>query len=360
MPPLAEAPVPHPRNTCMSSAETDIIIPVWNNPAETRECLAALVAYSTDFRLILIDIGSDKATEQLLHEFAEFLDERALLLRSENAQGFVATVNRGLALADAPLAVVLRSNSCVTAGWLDAIREAALQPDAGILVPCLKPSGSTVSQKKSAEHRAVEVHHGSFSALGLTRKLYHAIGAFDESLDGGLWCLKDYSRRADRAGFRTLRLAGPPIFCREIISYGSLERREKVLRESIAAYEARWGEERVFCAFFITGTDQESLGIAFNAMLTAARSGHLVIVFAPPPVYRKILSAALHLLHDAILVKKLSRFFLHRACRVAYAQLCGRYREVCVLTGMDGLLDLEGEKRLTIAELEKSISTVEV
>ena len=62
----------------MSSAGTDIIIPVWNMPTETRDCLAALVEHSPDFRLILLDIGSDQPTEQLLQEFADFLDSRAL------------------------------------------------------------------------------------------------------------------------------------------------------------------------------------------------------------------------------------------------------------------------------------------
>jgi GT2 family glycosyltransferase len=344
----------------MSSAETDIIIPVWNNPAETRECLAALVAHSVDFRLILLDIGSDQATEQLLHEFAEFLDSRALLLRSENAQGFVATVNRGLARAEAPLVVVMRSTTRVSAGWLEPFQEASLRPDAGILVPSLDPIGSASSSTKKPERPAGEAHNGSFSALGITRNLFAAIGGFDESLDGDVWCLKDYSRRADRAGFRTLRLAGPTVLYRERIPYGSLERREKMVMESIATYTARWGEEQVFCAFFAPRTDQETLGKAFSTMLRASRRGHHFFVFAPPSVYRMILSASFHLLHDAILVKKLPRIFPLRAGRAAFARLRARYRDICLLTGMDGLLDLEGEKGITFAEFEKSISPAEV
>lgn len=344
----------------MISAGTDIIIPVWNNPTETRECLAALVEYSFDFRLILLDIGSDQPTEQLLHEFAEFLDDRAILLRSESASGFVATVNRGLAKAEAPLAVVMRSTSRVTAGWLEPFHEASLRPDAGIIVPSLYSGGTVPAPEKRRERLAAEACHGSFYALGLTRDLYAATGDFDEGLDDDVWCLKDYSRRADRAGFRTLRLAGPPILYREKIPYGSLDRREKIVLESIATYTSRWGEEQVFCSFFAPGTDQEMLGKTFNSMLTAARRGHSFFVFAPPPVYRKILSASLHLLHDSILVEKLPRVFPRRACRAAFARLRAGYRDICVLTGMPGLLDLEGEKGLTFAEFEKSISTAEV
>ncbi|MDD2338077.1 MAG: glycosyltransferase, partial [Geobacteraceae bacterium] len=334
--------------------------PVWNNPTETRECLAALVEHSFDFRLILLDIGSDQPTEQLLHEFAEFLDDRALLLRSESASGFVTTVNRGLAKAEAPLAVVMRSTSRVTAGWLEPFQEASLRPDAGIIVPRLYSGGPAPAPKKRRERLAAEALHGSFSALGITRDLYAAIGDFDEGLDGDVWCLKDYSRRADRSGFRTLRLAGPPILYREKIPYGSLDRREKIVLESIATYTSRWGEGQNFCSFLAPGTDQETLGKAFSSMLTAARRGHSFFVFAPPSVFRKILSASLHLLHDNILVEKLPRVFPRRACRAAFARLRAGHPDICVVTGMPGLLDLEGEKGLTFAEFEKSISTAEV
>ncbi|RQW89058.1 MAG: glycosyltransferase [Geobacter sp.] len=344
----------------MSSAGTDIIIPVWNNPTETRECLAALVEHSGDFRLILLDIGSDQPTEQLLHEFAEYLDSRALLLRSESARSFVSTVNRGLSKAEAPFAVVMRSTSRVTAGWLEPFQEAALRPDAGILVPRLYSSGATLSPKKMRERPAGEALYGSFSALGITRGLYAAIGDFDEGLDGDVWCLKDYSRRADQAGFRTLRLAGPPIQYREVTPYGSVARREKIVNESIATYTERWGTEQMFCSFFAPGTDQETLRKAFDSMLTAARRGHHFFVFAPQPVFRMILSSSLHLLHDAILVEKLPSIFPLRACRAAFARLRGSYRDIRILIGLDGFLDLEGEKGVTFAEFEKSIATTEV
>jgi len=344
----------------MSSAGTDIIIPVWNNPTETRECLASLVEHSHDFRLILLDTGSDPATEQLLHEFADFLDNRALLLRSESAQGFVATLNRGLARAEAPLVVVMRSSTRVTSGWLEPILDASRKTGAGVLAPCLEPFGSGPSSTKKCDQPAGEGHHGSFSALGITRELYAAIGGFDESLDGDVWCLKDYSRRADRAGFTTLRVAGPPILYREIVTYGSRERREKMVMESIATYTARWGETQFFCAFFASRSDQETLGKAFAAMLTAARRGHHFFVFASPSVYRLLLSASLHLLHDAILVHKLPRIFPQRACRAAFARLRIRHSDLAVLTGLDGLLDLEGEIRVSFAEVEKSLSVAEV
>lgn len=344
----------------MCSADTDIIIPVWNRPTETRDCLAALVEHSRDARLILMDCGSDQETEQMLHEFAEFLDSRALLLRSENAHDFVATINRGLAKSTAFLSIIMRTSSRVTAGWLEPLREASLEPDAGVLVPRLIHAGPATFPGVHQDQAAREACHGSFAVLGITRKLHDAVGGFNERLDNGVWCLKDYSRSADRAGFRTLRVTGSSVLCREKILYGSLERREKVLLESIAAYTARWGEAHVFCTFLAAEFDREALGTVFNSMLSAARQGHQVFVFAPPSVYRAIVSASLHNLHDNILVEKLPRYFLSRACRSAFQRLRETYRNIRLLAGMDGLLGLDGENGLSFAEFEQCISVAEV
>ena len=215
----------------------------------------------------------------------------------------------------------MRSTSRVTAGWLEPFQEAALRPDAGILVPRLEPPWPAPFRTKKPEHFAVEALYGSFSALGITRSLYDAIGGFDEGLDGDLWCLKDYSRRADRSGFRTLRLAGPPILYQERTRYGSPERREKILMKSIATYTERWGKEQVFCSIFSKDSDQEAVGKACSSMLAAARRGHQFFVFAPPSVYRMILSASLHMLHDNIQLHKLPSFYPFRACRSAIARL---------------------------------------
>ncbi|HOP41791.1 MAG TPA: glycosyltransferase family 2 protein [Geobacteraceae bacterium] len=344
----------------MSSAATDIIIPVWNRPLETRECLAALIQYSRDFRLILLDRGSDMETEQVLHNFAEFLDTRALLLRCETSQGFVATINRGLGLATAPLVVVMRATSRVTPGWLDPFLEVVRQPAAGVLVPRLAPCGSVSSAINHPDTAARETRYGSFYAFGVTSGLYGAIGGLDESLDNDIWCLKDYSRRADRAGFQTLRLTGPPILCREEVPYGSVDRRNKKALESRAAYEYRWGEEQVYCAFLASAVSREMLRNIFEALLMAARRGHLVYVYAFPAAHRKLLSASLHRLHDSIRVSRLSRFFPSRACRSALKQLSTAHRSLRVLGGKEGLVDMEEGERVSFADFEKSISVAEV
>jgi GT2 family glycosyltransferase len=344
----------------MSSTETDIILPVWNRPGDTRECLAALVEHSEDSRLILLDLGSDPETEQLLHDFADYLGDRAVLLRSERTRGFVETVNRGLATATAPLMIALRASSRVTAGWLKPLREAALRPEAGVLVPTLEPQGVACSPREIRKDIPLETSHGSFAAIGITRLLYERIGGFDNEMDGNGWCLRDYSRRAHKAGFRTLRVEGPPVLFREEPAYGSSERRERIRRESAAVFSARWGEERVYCVCFSRRADPEMLSRVFDVILAGARKGHLFFVLSPCSVYRKIARAGLHRMHENITVQRLSRVFPSRAVRSAFTRFRKTYPDMKMLNGMEGLLDVDGETGIPFVELEKRFTAAEV
>jgi glycosyltransferase involved in cell wall biosynthesis len=344
----------------MSSSEIDIILPVWNRPGETRECLAALVEHSGSCRLILLDLGSDQETEQLLHEFAEFLGERAILVRFERTRGAVETVNRGLAMASAPLMIALRAGSRVTAGWLEPLREAAQRSDTGILVPCLAHYGGGRSRWKRREGMPFEVSCGTFNAIGITRRLYERVGGFDCGLDGDVLCLRDYSRRADMAGFRTLNVEGPPVLFREEAVYGSRARRERLLRESAAVFRARWGENRAYCLRLSRDADKETLVRVFGVILAGARRGHRFFVLSPSGVYRRIIGAGLHRLHENITLERLSRFFPTRSFRSAIVRFRATHPDLKLLNGMQGLLDFDGEVGVPFAEMENRFTAVEV
>jgi glycosyltransferase involved in cell wall biosynthesis len=344
----------------MSSSETDIILPVWNRPGETRECLSALVEHSEDARLILLDLGSDPETEQLLHEFAEFLGDRAILFRSERTRGFVETVNRGLSTASAPLMIALRASSRVTSGWLEPLRAASQAPDSGVLVPRLVPHGVRQSGKKRDGGRYGEASHGTFSAIGITRRLYERIGGFDCGLDGDVVCLRDYSRRADRAGFRTVHVEGPPVLFREEAVYGSPARRDRLLRESRAEFIARWGDERTYCVHLSREADKEMLERVFGMILTGARRGNRIIVLAPSGLYRSVVGIGLHRLHENITVERLSRFFPSRSVRSAFDRFLVIHPDMKLLNGMEGLRDLDGEVGVPVAEMVNSFTAVEV
>ena len=105
----------------MPLPSVDIIVPVWNNPFETRACLVAILTHSPEARLIIVDSGSSRETELMLEEFSEPLGEHALFITSERNIGLVPAINMGLASSDRDFAVIVRPHVMVTSGWLTTL-----------------------------------------------------------------------------------------------------------------------------------------------------------------------------------------------------------------------------------------------
>lgn len=298
----------------------DIIIPVWNRPAETRRCLASIIETAPDVRLIIVDTGSERETETILQEVTDALDERALLLSSTRNRGFVAALNQGLARSEAPWAVVVRQSAVVSPGWLDALLErAASQQEAGLIIPRFSRAGA--GRVKDTAAVAREADHGSFYAMLIRRSLYDAIGGFDPDLDGGEWCLKEYSRRALEAGYLTCRAAASHVAVTEEPRFGSVERRTDLAVRSRERVTARTGEERNYCIQLPPSSSPEEAAALFRLFLTGARQGHRITVFVPGRLSRRLGRAGYGLLHDNVRLHGLPLVAAGRAARRAYERL---------------------------------------
>ena len=91
-------------------------------------CLEALYAKSDwPIEVIVVDDGPDGQPVQE----ARRAYPQAVVLRNERNLGFTAACNRGLALARTRYAVLLNDDTCVTAGWLRPLVEAA-EADPGL------------------------------------------------------------------------------------------------------------------------------------------------------------------------------------------------------------------------------------
>jgi hypothetical protein len=317
----------------------DIIVPVWNKPVDTRNCLASLVKYSPGARFILMDNGSDRETEAILHEFAEILNERALLLRSDTTLDYVKVVNRGLARVEAPASAVVKNTTIVSDGWLQPILECiAGRPDIGVVVPNLiENNDGTAAGKKMVVKPPIEISHGFFDALLVTKSLYERIGGFDEGLDGRVWCLKDYSRRARREGFLTVSVAGAPVYYKEEILLGSPTRREETVQKSVSVFTERWGEERAYCVEMSKEACPDNIDGKFAIMLDKARLGHSFTVLAHPKAYGVIVKCGYHLVHKNIVVKRLPAFFAKHAAHKHVARLRENTSHVRVLSDTEDM-----------------------
>ena len=341
----------------MDNLLIDIIVAVWNRPVESRNCLVHLIDHSPNARFILVDNGSDRETERILEEFAEILDSRALLLRNDTNQGYVRAVNRGLARAEATHIAIIRNTTIVTNGWLEPmLRLSTQRSEAGIIVPRLVPgSVGKPARKDRAGAAPIEADHGSLAAMLLQKRTYDAIGGIDEEMDGGTWSLKDFSRRAFRSGFVTVRSDESTVYFEDEMLFGSTERREQAVKRSVAQYLERWGDETSYCLYFPKGTDMNILRQKLDILQLGARQGHAFTILTHPRLHKELTQTGLHRLHEHLRFVRLPLIFEKNAISKALAGGNETGSAVRAVTGIDGMPFPVATESITFAELQRVI-----
>lgn len=334
----------------MTDATIDVVVPVWNRPNETRNCLVNLINHTPSARLILYDCGSDRETEKLLQEFADGLEERALLMHADNNIGFVAAANRGLARCDAPYRALVRSSTQVARGWLEPLLAFADgHPEAGILQPC------HTGEEPGDCRGPIEIAHASLAAMVITRRLFQEIGGLDEGMDGGLWCLKDYTRRACSRGLFTYRVQGPPILFRSEPQLGSLQRRQENLQRTTALFRERWGEGASYLIHVPKGVELDLLQEKFDRLLQGARHGDRYWVLLPASLHALALKTGLDLMHDDLKLVPLPRLTGNAGRRRVYERLVAQIPDTVPVTAVDGIPFPWSEEYLSYSELSGKI-----
>jgi glycosyltransferase involved in cell wall biosynthesis len=288
----------------MSNYLIDIIIPVWNRPVETRATLASFVASSPEARLVIVNHGSERETESILDEFAEALDDRVILVATERNIGTVAAINLGLKHADAPYLLLASTATRLSSGWGAAVTaHFASHGDAGAIT------------LQSGHGGLLEADCGSFSAMVLKRELLQAIDGFDESLDGAVWALRDFTRRAHQAGFCTYSCGCPQLRLEALPELGSHAGREERMRAAGRLYAGRWGAPCSYLLFYddiVSGSDAATI---MAVLLQAARRGHRITVVTGRKNGRELSQAGLARLHENIVMKALPLLFPKKAVK---------------------------------------------
>jgi GT2 family glycosyltransferase/glycosyltransferase involved in cell wall biosynthesis len=215
----------------MSPASTnfviDIVIPVYNAPADVRDCVTSVLAHlRPDVRVVLIDDASpDPRIAQYFAELEARAHPQLLLLRNEANQGFTGTANRGMQLSRADV-VLLNSDTIVTAGWLDAIMHcAATDARIGTITPFTNnaeicsfprfcednpwPSGADPEPVRAALAAvAVPTYPDLPTGVGfcmyIRRALLDEVGVFDMAFGLGYGEENDLCLKAARAGWRNV------------------------------------------------------------------------------------------------------------------------------------------------------------
>jgi hypothetical protein len=322
----------------MPSPSVDIIIPVWNNPFETRACLAAILEHSPEARLIIIDNGSSRETELMLEEFSESLGEQARFITSERNIGLVPAINRGLDSSDADFAVIVRPQVMVDRDWLKPLLDAAGLPQVGIVTPVFRGSGSPAVARPVTGCALMETFSLSFATLLIRGELQKQLGGFDEGLDGAEWCLREYICRAETSGYHTCVTAQPVLDCGLETVFGSQERRQEQTRLSRNSYLERWGVARHYCLYFGPETDAADLTETVESIVAATRRGHRFTLLLHRRQFKEFRRRGWNGLHTSIAICRLPLFGAHRSLVRQYAALQEADPDLIPVRGTDDVV----------------------
>jgi GT2 family glycosyltransferase/2-polyprenyl-3-methyl-5-hydroxy-6-metoxy-1,4-benzoquinol methylase/glycosyltransferase involved in cell wall biosynthesis len=220
---------PTPLSALSSGHPVDVIVPVFRGLEDTRMCLESVLRASCEsaWRLIVInDCSPEPEVTEWLRVFAR-RDSRIELLENPENLGFVATVNRGMALSSDRDVLLLNSDAEVANDWLDRIQRAAysrervasVTPFSNNATICSYPrfcqgndlpaGHDTASlDKLFARHlagQAVEVPTGVGFCMYIRRECLVEVGLFDvENFGKGYGEENDFCIRAERAGWVNL------------------------------------------------------------------------------------------------------------------------------------------------------------
>lgn len=323
----------------MTNPFIDIIVPVWNQPFETRACLVSVLqGFDETARLVIVNNGCNRETELLLEEFAEPLGERVLYLCMERNVGFVPAVNRALSRSCADWSLILRPTSQLKHGWLPALRSATTTPETGIVTPLCSgelPLPSQLAAKSPCAH--LETCELSFAGLLLSRTMRERIGCFDEALDSDRWCLRDYQQRAAAAGFLTILTPAAALTSGANQVYGSDERRKALLEHSTATCLARWGATERHAVYLPKECDDAQLQATLQTLLAAARRGNRCTLLLHRRQYQLAAEHGWLCRHTGLELVGLGRLAPQRDLRRRITQLQASHPGITIITGMPGM-----------------------
>jgi N-acetylglucosaminyl-diphospho-decaprenol L-rhamnosyltransferase len=187
-----------------TSTRVSIIIPLYNQLAFTKGCLACIRAtVPEDVEIIMIDNASSDGT-------SEYLAPRSGIVLITNHQnlGFAGACNQGIRAASGEWIVVMNNDVLLSGGWLAGLLSAAQRWDLQMVSPAIREGIlnydiESYARELTSRMRAV-VRKGKVNGICFMahRRVFDTIGLFDENFRIGQYEDKDLFIRATLAGFR--------------------------------------------------------------------------------------------------------------------------------------------------------------
>jgi len=201
----------------------DIVIPVHNAMQHVRACVNAVFRHASQpCHLYIVDDASDAYTRgELLTLLKDVPKDRYTLIRHEQNQGYLQSVNEAARLGGNPYVVLLNSDAMVVNDFMARLA-AGFSGDASIgVITAVSnwanwtricdqiPEGFNVHQLSDAvarlgKRKFPEVFNASGFFFAVRRELFEALDGFDEAYGEGYWEETDFCMRALKAGARVV------------------------------------------------------------------------------------------------------------------------------------------------------------
>lgn len=268
----------------------DIIIPVWNELAFTKDCIDSIRKNTdSDYRLVIIDNASQSDTKNYLEGVKASGEFSVTLIRNDENLGFVKAVNQGINASNAPFVCLLNNDTLVAKGWLkEMIDIADSAGDIGIINPSSNNLGQRPASGEPIELYAEKFRQsaGQFVELGaaigfcmlIKREVISKVGLFDEIYGMGNFEDTDFSRKAVNEGYRCVRACGAYVYHRENSSFGKVKTFSEDFERNKEIFEFRWGKPKRI-AYILDHYDANTLKRLEVDSMKLARNGNWVWFF---------------------------------------------------------------------------------
>ena len=276
----------------------DIIVPVYRDLAATRRCLESVLHADDPImgRLIVIN---DASPEPEVTDYCASLsaDAKLVSITHESNQGFVASVNEGMCLAQDRDVIILNSDTEVPEGWVtrlatvaQADRVASVTPFSNNAAICSYPhfcrdnpmpaghAVASLSELFTANNagQTIDIPTGIGFCMFLSRVAIDEIGDFDEAAFGrGYGEENDWCLRASAAGWRHLLCGDLFVFHAGGASFG--QDAEALQVSAMAVLESRYPDYNKQVAEFIERDPIEPLRFAIDQARAAAGEADAVL-----------------------------------------------------------------------------------
>lgn len=267
-----------------------IVLTVYNAPHDVRLCLQS-IENSLDLsctELVIVDDASKEETQKILDDFAA-KNLQVILVRHEKNQGYLYSVNDGIAHAHGDIITLLNSDTYIPLDFSSRIL-ACFEDDEtiGVASPVLShgnpfsvPIRCSVTQKvdekklpslvesmnkkaKAVVPEYPDIVFPDGACFSIRRACLESVGNFNNEYSPGYFEELDFCMRAQQKGFRTVFIENLYVYHKSHASFG-LEKTSEHMKQNQDRFLDDWNTEflslknmfpkkhhkkRVFCSFY--------------------------------------------------------------------------------------------------------------